>query len=180
MKKFLIISIIILIACMMLSAGIRSDVGVSEEFSYSRFNHSPYMSSEEFPNRFRTSSVMLDSKLSQYLLFVFSDSIGLNMQSCFGYSFSIFDINRFASIPDSLNGSIALGPMFTIGKHSLCLSFGLKSSLFLENKYWISQIGAIGSYMFDAEYFSVSLLISYWYNTNYRTLTVGLGIQFGD
>lgn len=180
MKKFIYISITILLVCMTLSAGIRTKVGVAEEFSYSRFNHSPYEASVEFPNRFKTTSIMLDSRITQSLYLDLSDSFSLNFNSGFGFNHSVIDINRFASIPVSINGSFSIGPGFNLGLHGLYLLLGIKSSFFLNNKYWISQIGASFGYIFHTTYVDLSLYVSYWYNTNYRTITTGVGIQFGS
>lgn len=166
--------------CMALSAGIKAEVGVTEEFSYSRFNHSPYEASPEFPNRFRTTSLMLDSRLSQSIVLCFHESFGMILNSGFGFNHSVFDMNRFASIPDSLNGIMSLGPVIYFENQSIFLSMGIKSSCFLNNKYWITQIGTSCGYAFDATYVKLSLYISYWYNTNFRTIATGFGIQFGN
>lgn len=180
MKKYCIIIIAILFSCFTISAGIYSSVGFSEELSYSRFNHSPYQADEVFPNRFKTTSIMLNSNMSHSFDYCITDSVGLCIKTGFGYDFSLFDIDRFASIPNSLNGNISLGPTYSFGNHKLFLTLGLKSSFFTDNNYWVSQIGSTFGYIFNMAYTKISLYVSYWYNTNYRSITTGVSILLGN
>lgn len=179
MKKTISI-IFLFLLCFGLFAGISITAGVSSEFAYSRFDHSSFAPSDDFPNRFRTTSICLDTQVRQDLTILFKDSFGVSFNTGFGYITSIYDMNRFVSVPRGINASISLGPKLVFGNNTVSLYFGLKSTFFLDKQYWISQIGGTLEYVLSMKNVRLSMLTSYWYNTNYRLITLGFGVGFGN
>ena len=179
MKKTLVIVLLLLITPLLVFSSIKARINLSDEISYSFYNKIWVSPTEQY---FSVKSVMNNPSISNDVDFMFTDNIGLTVGFGVGYQSSIYDFNRFVTIPKSINGSINAGVVTEFSRIKLALSAILRSSFQTSRNNWISQLGG----MFDVSYqfgngLSLNAAYKYLYNNNMLSsaLSVGVGYTTG-
>ena len=176
MKKILVFIILILIVQMFLFSSIRARIMFSDEVSYSSYNKVWVSPKEQY---FSVTSLINNPVVSNDFDFMFTKSIGLTAGFGVGYQSSIFDFNRFVTIPQSINGSINAGIVTEYSNIRLSLSVMLRSSFQTARNNWISQLGGIIdlSYIFSNG-LSINAAYKYLYNYNMISSAVSIGLGY--
>ncbi len=179
-KAFLII--MIFLSVFFLYAGHSSNtVLVKEEIGYNSYNY--VGSYSDTNNPYSVNSISSNTVIENNIVVIFDNGVGVSLKGGFGYQKDIYGFNRFASIPDNINGKALIDVVYSpCDGLDLSLSGGLRTSYLLSKSNWVSQVGgeiSVG-YSFGLG-LSLNLSSSFWYNTNYRSIIcgVGLGYRFG-
>lgn len=179
MKKTLVLFFVLLLLPFLLFSGVNARIHFSDELSYTVYNRI-WVSPEE--HYYSVESLIYNPSVCSDIDILVTKNIGLGFGFGFGYQSSIFDFNRFVTIPKSINGTINAGIVLKFEQVRLSISALLRSSLQIARSNWVSQIGGMVdlSYSFNN---GLTLISSYKYLYNYNMLTsavsLGLGYTFG-
>lgn len=181
MKKVVLICLIVLSFSFLFAGYSRNTVSLKEEIVYNSYNYVGSYSSGSNP--YSVNSISSNIVLENNVEVIVGRSMGLALTGGLGYQKDIYEFNRFASIPSNINGKALFGVLYSpIDGLNISLSGGVRTSYLLSKSNWISQVGGEASIGYTIDFgLKCYLASSYWYNTNYRSiiLGVGLGYSFG-
>ena len=181
MKKAFLMIMIFLSVSFLYAGHSSNTVLVKEEIGYNSYNYVGSYSDNNSP--YSVNSISSNTVVENNISISRDNGVGLAFKGGFGYQKDIYGFNRFASIPDNINGKALIGVVYSpCDGLDLSLSGGLRTSYLLSKSNWVSQVGGEISVGYSFGFgLSFNLASSYWYNTNYRSiiLGVGLGYSFG-
>ena len=178
MRKTVIILVLFFIPVLVFSS-VNVRMHFSDEIAYTSYNRIWVSPSEHY---FSVNSILNNFSINTDMDVMITTSFGLGLGLGFGYQYSIFDYNRFVTVPKSINYSLIAGVVYDINQFRFALSAILRPSLQIDRSNWISQLGG----MFDLTYCfdnKLNLIVSYKYLYNYNmvssAVSLGLGYAFG-
>lgn len=179
MKKTLVLFFLLLLLPFFLFCSVNARIHFSDELSYTAYNRI-WVSPEE--HYYSVESLSNNPNICNDIDYLFTKNIGLGFGFGFGYQSSIFDFNRFVTIPKSINGTVNAGIVLKFKQVRLSVLALLRSSLHFSRNNCVSQLGGMVdlSYSFNN---GLTLISSYKYLYNYNMITsavsFGLGYTFG-
>ena len=181
MKKVIVLFAIFLSLSILCAGYSSSTMALKEEIEYNSYNYVGSYSSSA--NSYGVNSISSNRVLENIIDINIDEKFGLTITGGLGYQKDIYEFNRFASIPSNVNGKALFGVLYSpIDGLNISLSGGVRTSYLLSKSNWISQVGGEASIGYTLDFgLKCYLASSYWYNTNYRSiiLGVGLGYSFG-
>ena len=175
MKKALVFFLIVLFLPAIAFSAVDARIHFSEEISYSSYNRI-WVSPEE--NYFSVESVINNPNITNELDLMFSKCFGVEFGIGFGYQSSIFDYNRFITIPKSVNGTVNGGFVLKLNNVRIALSAVLRSSFQMARNNWVSQIGGMADLSYCLNN-GLTFIASYKYLYNYNMISSGVSFGVG-
>ena len=153
-------------------------MAIKEEIEYNSYNYVGSYSSSTNP--YSVNSISSNTVLENIININVGEKFGLSIAGGLGYQKDIYEFNRFASIPSNINGKALFGVLYSpIDGLKISLSGGVRTSYLLSKSNWISQVGGEASIGYTLDFgLKCYLASSYWYNTNYRSIVLGLGLGY--
>lgn len=181
MKKVIVLFAIFLSLSILCAGYSSSTMALKEEIEYNSYNYVGSYSSSA--NSYGVNSISSNTVLENIIDINIYKKLGLTLTGGLGYQKDIYEFNRFASIPSNINGKALFGVLYSpIDGLNISLSGGVRTSYLLSKSNWISQVGGEASIGYTLDFgLKCYLTSSFWYNTNYRSIVlgVGLGYSFG-
>ena len=178
MKKVVLICLIVLSFSFLYAGYSRNTVSLKEEIVYNSYNYVGSYSSGSNP--YSVNSISSNTVLENNVEAIVGRSMGLTLTGGLGYQKDVYGFNRFVSIPENINGKALLGIVYTpVSGLNISLSGGLRTSYLLSKSNWISQVGGEVSIGYTFGFgLKCYLSSSFWYNTNYRSIILGVGLGY--
>ena len=178
MKKVVLICLIVLSFSFLYAGHSSNTVLVKEEIGYNSYNYVGSYSDNNSP--YSVNSISSNTVVENNISISLDNGVGVSFTSGFGYQKDIYGFNRFASIPENINGKALIGFVYSpCDDLDLSLSGGLRTSYLLSKSNWVSQVGGEVSIGYTFGFgLKCYLSSSFWYNTNYRSIILGVGLGY--
>ena len=178
MKKTVVFCILILTLSLLCAAYSSNTVSIKEEIGYNSYNNVGSYSNTN--NAYSVNSISSNTVVENNISILFDNGVGVAFKGGLGYQKDIYGFNRFASIPENINGEALIGVIYSpCADLDLSFSGGIRTSYILSKSNWVSQVGGEVSVCYAFGFgLSLNLSSSFWYNTNYRSIICGVGVGY--